>query len=373
MTPSALLDKQPHSQRLKILANPDFMKVLRSRVNNTLGTTNQRATFGLWFRGTLILMWFAFSYLGLFFIKSAPLQLLLCFSLGLATACVGFNIFHDSIHAAFSYRKWINRSLAFLSCSIAGPSHFIWRHKHNYLHHQFPNIQDWDDDLETRGGLRLSPLQKWSERYRYQHIYAPFIYALTTMEWVFVRDFIRYFSTRMNETQSLPKMSPADHIEFWISKVIYFALTVVIPLCYFTAPQYIAGFLVVHLVASVVLAVVFQLAHVMSESQFPSADPESGKINLNWAQLQLATTVNFAPKSHLLSWYCGGLNFQIEHHLLPGVCHAHYKKISPIVEATALEFGYPYNTVSSHWGALADHFGMLKRLSRPETIPTQRG
>ena len=352
--------------RLKMLPNQDFMKILKSRIAELVRPDRQRATVGAYVRVLIVLAWFSLSFVGLLLSKSTALSVFLCVSLGLAIAAVGFNVFHDSVHGAFSYRRWINRFWAFISCSLIGPSHFIWRHKHNYLHHQYPNIEGWDDDLETRGGLRLSPSQRWSARYRYQHLYAPVVYALTTMEWVFVRDFVRYFSSKMNESQRLPKMKVSDHVEFWMSKIIYVALTVVLPLTIFPLRKFLIGFLIVHVTASLVLAVVFQLAHVMKESQFPKPNQKSGRIDLDWAQLQLATTVNFAPTNKLLSWYCGGLNFQIEHHLLPGVCHSHYKKVSPLVKATAEEFGYPYHSLPTHWQALRDHFGMLKRLSLPQ-------
>jgi len=314
---------------------------------------------------TFFLTWFFLSYFGLYYSTNAFASILICISLGFAIAGLGFNVFHDSIHGSISKHAWANRVLAFLSCSILGPSRVIWKHKHNYLHHQFTNIQDWDDDLETRGALRLSPSQPWLEKYRFQNIYAPFIYALTTLEWVFFNDFVRYFKKKINPSQRLPRLTVGDHVEFWISKIICIVFTVVLPLHYFSVPAFILGFLIAHSVASIILAVVFQLAHVMNESQFPISDPSSGKMNMDWVHLQLATTVNFAPTNRLLNWYCGGLNFQIEHHLLPRIHHSHYRNLAHIVETTAKEFGYPYHTQPTHWHAIRDHFGMLKKLSRP--------
>ena len=36
-----------------------------------------------------------------------------------------------------------------------------------------------------------------------------------------------------------------------------------------------------------------------------------------WAVHQLKTTANFATRNKLISWWVGGLNFQVEHHLFP--------------------------------------------------------
>ena len=54
------------------------------------------------------------------------------------------------------------------------------------------------------------------------------------------------------------------------------------------------------------------------------------------------TTTNFAVKNKWLSWYVGGLNFQVEHHLFPKISHVHYPAIAPIVRSTAAEFHIPY-------------------------------
>ena len=109
------------------------------------------------------------------------------------------------------------------------------------------------------------------------------------------------------------------------------------------------------------MAVIFQAAHVMPETAFP-APPDSGKMDSNWAVHQLQTTTNFAPNNRILSWYVGGLNYQVEHHLFPNICHVHYRKISKIVEATAKEYGVPYNTIGRFRDAVTEHARMLYML-----------
>ena len=84
----------------------------------------------------------------------------------------------------------------------------------------------------------------------------------------------------------------------------------------------------------------------------------------NWAIHQLRTTSNFANNSTLFSWYVGGLNFQIEHHLFPTMSHVHHREVSKIVEKTAVEFGLPYHSQPSFLGAIANHAKMLYKLSK---------
>jgi linoleoyl-CoA desaturase len=91
-----------------------------------------------------------------------------------------------------------------------------------------------------------------------------------------------------------------------------------------------------------------------------------------WAIHQIKTTTNFANKSRLFSWYVGGLNFQIEHHLFPNVCHVHYKRISKIVKETALEFGLPYKSEPTFIGALVGHGKLLKELGKRPALVVSR-
>ena len=66
-------------------------------------------------------------------------------------------------------------------------------------------------------------------------------------------------------------------------------------------------------------------------------------------------------KINYLSWFIGGLNFQIEHHLFPNICHIHYKKLSKIVQSTAQEFNVPYKSYKN-MDALKSHFTLLHKL-----------
>ena len=102
------------------------------------------------------------------------------------------------------------------------------------------------------------------------------------------------------------------------------------------------------------------LCRLYRESLYPIIS-EDNTIAKDWAIHQLETTVNFAPKNVYLSWYMGGLNFQIEHHLFPKICHVHYPAIAPIVRQTAEEFGLTYMEHPSFVKALQSHISMLKR------------
>lgn len=122
-----------------------------------------------------------------------------------------------------------------------------------------------------------------------------------------------------------------------------------------------------HYIAGLILGLIFQPAHVVPSSNYPLPD-ESGNIKADWAVSQLINTANFAPNSGWFSWYVGGLNFQIEHHLFPNICHVHYKKLSKIVRETAAEYNLPYQSEKTFVGAIATHGKMLKKLGQQDQL-----
>jgi linoleoyl-CoA desaturase len=82
----------------------------------------------------------------------------------------------------------------------------------------------------------------------------------------------------------------------------------------------------------------------------------------NWAVHQMLNTANFSPRSYMMFWFVGGLNYQVEHHLFPHISHVHYPQISKIVKKTAEEFGVPYKVMPSFMNALVQHWRMLKKM-----------
>ena len=140
-----------------------------------------------------------------------------------------------------------------------------------------------------------------------------------------------------------PKMSAADKVTFWAGKLFFFTIMFALPLLVFPWWQVLIGFFIVMLTVGLVMGVVFQLAHISGDAEFPEPVGDPLHIENEWAMHQVETTADFAPRNRLLNWYIGGLNYQIEHHLLPHICHLNYPRLAPIVRATCEEFGIRYN------------------------------
>ena len=240
----------------------------------------------------------------------------------------------------------------------------MWKITHNVIHHTYTNIEGLDEDLTVSPLLRLSPSAPRKPMHRFQHLYAFGAYSMSTLFWVFVKDY-KYFLQRDLGPYKNKKHPPAEIATLVITKLVYYAWALALPLWLLPIPwwQVLIGFVVVHLTAGLILGVVFQLAHVVEGTDYPAPDPE-GVMENAWLVHEMATTSNFGRRNRLLCWYVGGLNFQVEHHLFPRTCSVHYPAISPIVEEVAREYGVPYNAQPTLSAAIASHYRMLKRLGQ---------
>jgi len=200
--------------------------------------------------------------------------------------------------------------------------------------------------------------------HKYQHLYAWFFYGLMTFVWIVIKDYYRltkYYKEGLLKKQksSLRK----EWIALIVTKVAYFSYTFVIPMVLLPVSfwQVLVGFVIMHYVAGFILAIIFQPAHVIEGTEYPLPDDQNNLEN-NWAIHQLHTTTNFGHKEKLFSWYVGGLNYQVEHHLFPNICHVHYREIAKIVQQTTKEFGLPYKSKDTFFQAVQAHAQQLKML-----------
>ncbi len=290
------------------------------------------------------------------------IALLLTIIMGIGVAGTGMCVMHDSIHGSFSNKKWLNKLFGG-TLYLLGGNVFNWKMQHNIFHHAYTNINGLDEDIDSRGPLRLSQNAPLHKIHHYQYIHAFFFYGLLTISKMF-KDFTQL--AEYNKAGVTQKYNVKPVMEYWrmvIVKIIYLFVSIGLPIIItdFKWWQVAIGFFMMHWVAGCILSTVFQMAHVVQGTEQPMPDA-NGVIHHDWAVHQLRTTSDFARNNLFLNWYVGGLNFQIEHHLFPQISHVHYIKISPIVERTAHEFGLTYNLKPSFGSALVSHIKRLKEL-----------
>lgn len=343
-----------------------FFQSLKTQVDQYFATTHKKKT-GNWrlYSKTGILVTGALVVYASILLFKLPLLVFIVLSglLGFLLAGIGFNVMHDACHGSYSRRAWVN-DLMGLSLNVLGGNSFIWKFKHNIIHHTYTNVDGIDDDIAKSPLMRQCPSQKWVPAHRFQHIYIVMVYALSSMAWVFVMDFNKYFSRRILQSP-LQKMGSRDHIVFWMSKLFYLLCYILLPVMVLGWKLWAIEFVSLHLTMGFTLAIIFQLAHVVEDVSFVYAGPDdSQKIENEWAIHQVITTANFAPKNKFITWLAGGLNFQIEHHLFPRISHIHYPAISRIVKETCRQFQVSYHEFPTMTKAVASHFRIMRQLGR---------
>lgn len=353
-------------ERVRFVGQSDFYVTLKRRVDQYFDSTGlpRTGTGLMFFKTCVILMGMIGSYVGLVFVATSPVAVILgAIGMALCTTLMGFNVMHDGAHGAYSSRKWVNWVMGY-TLDLMGGSNYLWRQKHNLLHHTYTNIDMLDRDLQSSGLMRLSPDQAWRPMHRYQHWYALPLYGLHTFFWALYRDFLTFFSGKAGPID-LRKPTVFETVAFLGAKLFYFFYALILPALFH--PFWLVGlvFFGAHLVMGVILSLVFQLAHTTEGPVFPAPDSTSGQMDAAWAIHQVETTANFAPQTRWVTWCVGGLNFQIEHHLFSHVCHIHYPAIGAIVKDICRDYGVVYHSHPTLWSAIRAHFRFLKKMAQP--------
>jgi linoleoyl-CoA desaturase len=351
----------------------DFYQTLRTRVNDYFETKgiSRYANAAMVFKTIVMIGLYIVPYL--LIVTSTVTNYWLVFAtwvaMGIGISGIGLSIMHDANHGAYSSKAWINNALGAL-LNMLGGNAMNWKIQHNMLHHTYTNIDGLDEDIAPGKILRLSPHQPLHKIHRYQHIYGWFLYALMTVMWVTIKEFKQLIKWRGNgyfEAQGSTFGKALITLIF--TKSIYFSYALVLPLVLTPTPWWLTliSFFVMHFIAGFILGIVFQPAHTVPDSEFPLPD-DNGNIENTWAVHQVLTTSNFAPDNRLFSWFVGGLNYQVEHHLFTNICHIHYRDLSKIVRQTTEEFGLPYHSATTFTEALRNHGALLKRLGRNQDL-----
>jgi linoleoyl-CoA desaturase len=352
----------------------DFNATLKKRVRAYFKDNNisRYANANMKIKTVFMLsLYFIPYFLMIFGVVTNIWLIILCWALlGFGMAGIGMSVIHDANHGSYSKNNTVNYLLG-RAMNLVGAYAPNWKIQHNVLHHTYTNIAHFDEDVDPPVPIiRFTPHDKYRKIHKFQFLYAWFFYSLMTLSWITVKDFSQLYRYKaMGLTKNENENFKPLFWELLISKAVYFGYILVLPIIFMDVPWWGIVLLLIlkHLISGFTLAIVFILAHVVPDAAFPKASADL-KIENNWAIHQLETTSNFSPKSNIFQWFIGGLNYQVEHHLFPNICHVHYKKLSKIVKATALEFGVPYYSEPTFFSAVKSHAKMLKQLGMPTEL-----
>lgn len=343
--------------------NATFFSTLRSRVDNYFVEKKIKPSgnWKLYCKTLILFLTLATLYIVIVFLHPSNIvAAMLCILLGLNFAAIGFNVMHDGSHGSYSSKRWVNEMMGF-SLNLMGGNSFFWNQKHNVSHHSFTNIEGADEDIDIAPFMRVNDYQPKYWIHKFQHIYFFLLYCLTYVVWIFYQDFVKYFTGKVGD-RNIKSMVFLEHLTFWVTKLIYIGIFIVVPIFYVGLAEALIGYSIMAITTGFVIAIVFQLAHVVENVTFVRKVVPITSVEADWATHQIATTANFGTKSRILSWFLGGLNFQVEHHLFPKISHIHYFKINKIVRETCAEFNVMYNEFPTMLSAVYSHLVYLKRV-----------
>jgi linoleoyl-CoA desaturase len=351
---------------LKFAGDTGFQAELKRRVGDYFARTglSPHGSARMYAKTAAIALWFCASYLLLVFVATAWWQaVLLSGSLAFAMAGIGFAVQHDANHGAYSSHRAVNRLMG-MSLDFVGASSYLWHWQHNIFHHTYTNLNGADDDINFLPFARLAPMQPYYRMHRFQQFYLWGLYGFLGPKWHFIDDFKNVAKARIARNR-FPRPRGRRLVEAVGGKLLFYGWAFAIPMLVHRWWVVLLFYALTSFTLGIILAVVFQLAHCVEEAGFPDLPKGSVQVEDAWAVHQVKSTVDFARGNRLLTWYLGGLNFQIEHHLFPKVCHVHYPRISGIVQAVCAEFGVRYAAHDNLFGAVSSHWRFLRRMGRP--------
>lgn len=339
----------------------EFPKVLRRRLDRFFVDQgiSPKADRSMWIKIAVGLAVLSSSWVAIYVFKPHSWPFVGLYLLGgLAQTFLLLNIAHDSNHNAISSSSAVNKTLNYVF-DLCGISSYMWRILHHRGHHSCVNVHGEDDALSGRGLLRFTPDEPRRPLQRFQHIYALFLYAMFSLDYVFARDFESFF-TPTHEYLKSTTHATREYVILFAGKLFYVTYMLILPVIVLHEPILLvaAAFLLVHLIVGLTVSLVFQTTHTVEDTYFPSSRNEFD----NTVFHTFATTADYATSNPVVGWLVGGLNHHIVHHLCPFVCHTHYAPLTRIVKETAAEFGIPYRQNPTMTRAIRHHLILLKQL-----------
>lgn len=283
----------------------------------------------------------------------------LYFLLGFLLVFVFLNIIHDAVHDTIFKNKFVNRLLVHFF-DLMGANSYIWQLRHVRFHHNYPNVNGWDTDIEQSDVFRVFPDGKYSRMHKYQHIYLPFLYPFYLMNWVLIRDFKDFFDKK-KVVRKLVQIPSVEYLKLFVFKAAFLFYIVILPkiVLEITWWQAITASLIMLFTASIFSLAVLLSPHANTQSEFPVPD-EQNKLPYGWMMHMLLTTNDVTHNNFFTRFFMGCFNFHVAHHLFPNVNHVYYPEITQVLQEYAQKYGLPYRQTSL-FNSLKDHYRLIKQ------------
>ena len=329
-------------------------KLVKAKVNIL---PKKRLLFKPFYAISLILVYlgiYTYSILGVY---EAHQFYFLYISLGLVSVLIFINVIHDAVHNNVFKSRKANFYLIHIF-DILGGNSYIWKQRHIHFHHNFPNVADWDSDIEQSGYLRIYPHDKTLKVMRYQHYFVFLLYPLYLFNWIFLRDFKDFFQNKriVKKTVVIPKI---EYFKLFFFKLFFVFYLVFIPVMFGYKLKLVLIALGLLLVSASVFALLVLLTpHVNIKCEFPLPD-SSGNIHNTWLQHQFITTNDLNLNNWFTRNIMGNFNYHIFHHLFPRISSTYAPEITEFIKEYAKDHGFTYRSYGLI-EALSYHYKLVK-------------
>ena len=248
---------------------------------------------------------------------------------------------HTSAHYATSRKRWVNELLTYFGYPFfLQVSATYWWDKHNVKHHPNANVLELDDDIDLSPWFALTERcltnASAGRRWFYQNQWAVFPFALS------FNSFMIQMSGWRHVTGSLMHKGRRNrtHVIDLGVLLLHWAVWIVIPALFFSLGSVLAFNVARAVTMGYALFAVLAPCHYPAEAQLLTQKEQA---ELDFVARQTVTAVNFRT-GVLGRLMCSGLEYHIEHHLFPTMCHIYYPRASLLVRQYCQERHYPYRT-----------------------------
>jgi len=295
-----------------------------------------------------------------------PARIAAAILFGVCQALPLLHSMHDASHLSIGSSPVWWRTIGRLCMDwFAGASIYSWYNQHTIGHHVYTNIMGADPDLpmaETGDMRRITPFQKLTSFYKWQHVYLMVLYGLLGLKFR-VQDITGTIIDGTNGAIRVNQQSSYDLFMQAVTKSVWVLWRVALPLYFFgvSSAAFWSTFFIAELATGYYLAFNFQVSHVSPQAVWPDIQlPMSDE----WAINQMHTSIDYSHGSWITTFLSGALNYQSIHHLFPSVSQYHYPAIAPLIEAVCKKHGVRYNKLNSFAEAFYAHVEYLKQMGR---------
>jgi fatty acid desaturase/predicted heme/steroid binding protein len=318
-----------------------------------------------------ITFYYAFSHT----FESFYLRAVLAFLFGIFQALPLLHTMHDCSHMAFGPNEtWWRVGGRLAMDFMAGANMTSWHNQHTVGHHIYTNVVCADPDLPANleGDIRfLVNRQVWTWVHKLQHLYLPPLYGLLTIKFRF-QDIFETFGGGHNGPLRVNPIPAFWWGEMILTKVFWLGWRLLMPILLWNYDVFSRSsmlelftlFFLVELGTGYYLAFNFQVSHVSTVAEYPLGTKNEDVVPEEWAISQVKTSVDYAHGDMVTTFLAGALNYQIAHHLFPGISQYQYPAIAPIIKEVCDEYGVKYTVLPSFMDAFHAHLQYLYEMGQ---------